>query len=65
MFYKSNPRAKVKAMNIPKCGIRCALNDLYELYDDIIPKSDYDTECKLRDGESLPAEGNPEAYAIA
>lgn len=65
MFYKNNPKAKVKALDIPNCGIKCALNDLYRLYDVIIPKLDYNTECKLRDGELLPAEGNPEGYALA
>lgn len=57
---KKSPKTKVKALKIPNCGVKCSLNDLYKIYDDILPKDSYDAECTLRDGESLPAGGNPE-----
>lgn len=32
---------------IPYCGQKCPLNKLYEIYRDIIPTEDFDTECRL------------------
>lgn len=34
------------AMNIPGCGEKCPLNQLYKLIEDIIP-GDFDTECEV------------------
>lgn len=65
IFYKKTPKTKVKPMKIPNCGVKCLLDDLYKLYDDFLPTLDYNVECQLRDGESLPAEGNPEKIKVS
>lgn len=45
---------------MPNCGTKCPLDKMYEWYDDILPEQSFDEECKLRDGEFLPLDGNPE-----
>lgn len=37
---------------IPNCGKKCPLSQFYEIYQDIIPTEDFDTECRLT--ETLP-----------
>lgn len=32
---------------------------MYELYDDIFLSESYESECALRDGETMPLGGNP------
>lgn len=34
-------------LNITGCGTKCPLDKFYQLFDDIIPKQDFETECKL------------------
>lgn len=38
---------------IPNCGRKCPLSKMYELYDDILPTDDFDTECHNNDANSL------------
>lgn len=55
---------RIPPLNIPGCGTKCPLVDLYKLYADILPAQDFDVECKLRNGEILPASGNPENNSL-
>lgn len=52
-------------LEIPNCGTsKCPLNKWYELYRDILPTKTYDEECRLRVGEVLPINGNPEHFTL-
>lgn len=62
IFYKNSTETNIPAMEIPKCGTKCPLNKMYELYDEILPKNSFEEECQLREGESLPPGGNPENF---
>lgn len=62
IFYKNSTQVNIPAMEIPGCGTKCPLSKMYDLFDDILPKNSFEVECKLRDGESLPPEGNPEYF---
>lgn len=46
IFYKNSAR-NPKPIMIPGCGTACPLSKMYEIYDDIIPKNDFDTECLI------------------
>lgn len=46
IFYRKSNEEELSAMNIPKCGTKCSLDRLYELYNEIIP-GDHDIECGL------------------
>lgn len=47
IFYKNSVHNPVPIM-IPGCGgTACALPKMYEIYDEIIPKNDFDTECLI------------------
>lgn len=46
IFYKNSVR-NPDAIMIPGCGTACPLSKMYEIYDNIIPKNDFDTECQL------------------
>ncbi|XP_031632798.1 lysosomal acid phosphatase-like [Contarinia nasturtii] len=61
IFYrKSGNVVNIKPLNIPNCGSKCPLEKLYELYQHILPTQQFDKECALRDGHTLPPGGNPE-----
>lgn len=62
IFLKNSTSTNVPALKIPNCGIRCPLNKLYEIFDDILPEQDFDDGCRLRDGET-PV-GNPEGTKL-
>lgn len=64
LFYKESIEKEAQLLEIPECGVKCSLNDLYKLYWDILPTKSFEAECKLRDGELLPVNGNPESYAV-
>ncbi|XP_031636524.1 uncharacterized protein LOC116349297 [Contarinia nasturtii] len=64
IYYKNSIDTEITALHIPKCGIKCPLDKLYALYDDILPTQSFTKECKLRDGEVLPPGGNPESYTF-
>lgn len=52
-------------MEILNCGTsKCPLDKWYELYKDILPTQGYDDECKLRDGEEVLPNQNPEAFIL-
>ncbi|XP_031639554.1 prostatic acid phosphatase-like [Contarinia nasturtii] len=44
IFYRKDNDEVISAMNLPKCGKKCSLEQLYKLYSEIIP-GDYDSEC--------------------
>lgn len=45
VFYK-NTTEEPQAMYLPKCGTSCALDKMYQLYEDVLPK-DLEAECRL------------------
>ncbi|XP_031627358.1 testicular acid phosphatase homolog [Contarinia nasturtii] len=47
IFYRKSDEEVLLPLNIPNCGEKCSLNQLYKLYNDIIPDRDHDTECRL------------------
>ncbi|XP_055307972.1 prostatic acid phosphatase-like [Sitodiplosis mosellana] len=51
-------------LEIPNCGTKCSLTDLYELYHDVLPTQSFEEEFVLRDGEILPPDGNPENNSL-
>ncbi|XP_037048491.1 prostatic acid phosphatase-like [Bradysia coprophila] len=46
IFYKNSDK-NPGPIDIPGCGTACPLSKMYEIYDDIIPKNDFDTECLI------------------
>lgn len=47
LFYKNSTTEDLTPMNIPKCGTKCSLDELYDIYSDILP-SDVESECSLK-----------------
>ncbi|XP_031629659.1 prostatic acid phosphatase-like [Contarinia nasturtii] len=47
IFYRKSGEEILLPLNIPNCGEKCSLDQLYKLYNDIIPDRDHDTECRL------------------
>ncbi|KAG4065183.1 hypothetical protein HA402_007580 [Bradysia odoriphaga] len=48
IFYK-NSNETPDPIHIPGCGTMCPLSTMYELYDDILPKNNFATECKINE----------------
>lgn len=48
IFYK-NSNDSPDPIHIPGCGTSCPLSKMYELYDDILPKNDFATECQIHE----------------
>ncbi|XP_031629368.1 prostatic acid phosphatase-like isoform X2 [Contarinia nasturtii] len=47
VFYRKSNEEFLAPLNIPNCGEKCSLDQLYKLYNDIIPDCDHDIECGL------------------
>lgn len=50
LYYKQErgeDKVPLQPLFIPNCGQKCPLSKLYEIYGDIIPTEDFDTECRL------------------
>lgn len=48
IFYKQNDdETPLEPLTIPSCGKRCSLSKFFEIYQDVIPTEDFDTECRL------------------
>lgn len=49
IFYRKNEFEDVPPLEIPGCGTKCSLHDLYKLYADILPahSEDYYSLCRL------------------
>lgn len=50
IYYKHSRGEDVEPLeplSVPNCGQRCPLEKLYEVYRDVIPTEDFDTECRL------------------
>lgn len=60
LFYKNSTEATL--LEFPGCGTKCHLDDLYDIYEDILPTQSFEEECALRYGESLAPGGNPEDF---
>lgn len=45
MFYRKSDEENPSPLNIPNCGTKCTLDQLYELYSEIIP-TDFESECE-------------------
>lgn len=62
LFYKKSN--ELTLLEFPGCGSKCTVDNLYEIYSDILPTQPFDKECELNYGEVLSPEGNPESYDI-
>lgn len=47
IFYKPFEDTEPTKLFIPNCDEKCPLNKIYELYRDIIPTEDFNTECRI------------------
>lgn len=50
LYYKQErgeDKVPLQPLFIPNCGEKCPLSKLYELYQEILPTEDFDTECRL------------------
>lgn len=50
IFYKlerGEDKMPLKPLVIPNCGQKCPLNKLNDIYRDVIPTEDFETECRL------------------
>lgn len=57
-FYKNSTDVNIPLLQIPKCGDKCSLKKLFELYKNILPKRSHAEECALYADEDLPPGGN-------
>lgn len=48
LFYKNSAADDLILFEIPGCGTKCTIDQLYALYEDILP-SNYETECQALD----------------
>lgn len=64
LFYRKSNTTDVPALEIPNCGLKCPLDKWNELYGDILPTKSYDEECKLRNGETVQPNQNPEHFYL-
>ncbi|XP_037048455.1 lysosomal acid phosphatase-like [Bradysia coprophila] len=46
IFYKNSSTETPMPIRIPRCGNICPLSKMYDIYDDILPKNDFKTECQ-------------------
>lgn len=46
LYYRTANEENPPSLNIPGCGEKCSLDQLYDIYKDIIPE-DFDSECDL------------------
>lgn len=57
IYYKMEPgedKLPLEPLYIPNCGQRCPLNKIFEMYQDILPTEDFDTECRLQSTFTSP-----------
>lgn len=47
IFYKNSTEEILSPLNIPNCGSVCPLNKMFEIYKDILPDNDFETECRV------------------
>lgn len=50
IFYKRDrgaDKVQLQPLVIPNCGPKCPLNKLNDIYRDVIPTGDFETECRL------------------
>ena len=46
IFYRRFEEEALVPLNLPRCGLKCSIEQFYEKYNDIIP-NDFSSECKL------------------
>lgn len=49
VFYRRDDSENLAPIYIPRCGVKCALDKLYELFDEILPNDSdtYESLCRL------------------
>lgn len=47
VFYKNTTESHPPALYIPNCGQLCSLENIYKLYNNVIPTDDFTAECRL------------------
>lgn len=67
LYYKQdrgNDKVPLQPLSIPNCGNnnKCPLSKLYEIYRDILPTEDFDTECRLP--STLPLQHNTKSASV-
>lgn len=48
IFFRKTRDEYVPPLEIPGCGTRCSMDQLYEIYASMIPTHDFETECRLK-----------------
>lgn len=56
--YRGEDKVPLEPLSIPNCGTRCPLEKFYEIYQDVIPTEDFDTECRLPEYTTKPNRNN-------
>lgn len=49
IFYKNTTETNIPPLDIPGCGKKCPLTELYHLYENVLPNKSYEDDCTLRD----------------
>lgn len=45
--YREESTERLEPLSIPNCGKKCPLSKMYEIYKDIIPTEDFNSECRI------------------
>lgn len=46
LFYRRFEEEELSPLDIPRCGVKCSIQQFYEKFNEIIP-GDFDSECQL------------------
>lgn len=65
LYKNSTEPGQITQLDIPNCGMKCPLQKLYELYDQILPNKSHTEECALGDDEKMPSVEDLEAFPLA
>lgn len=60
IFYKKNrgeDAEPLEPLTIPNCGKQCPIEKFFEIYEDIIPTDDFETECRSLEFAEYTNEG--------
>lgn len=47
LFYRNTSVEVIHPIEIPYCGIKCPLENFKEIYKQVIPTEDFETECEV------------------
>lgn len=47
IFYKNSTDENLSPLSIPNCGVKCSMENLFRIYEPILPTENFETECRL------------------